>query len=228
MKKLKKSFVIGTTLCILFVLGCGADDNAGKKESDNQESLCQEESKAEEFETMIEEQFHSEYTRTKIDKTVRIFEESQIRGFGADTKYGRIRVKLSPLFDEEGIVRIEYYIDDGNGYFMDTADFMIMKVDEMERRAGAQTTWEENGYHCTLEEQQDIFFTIYYKHNINLAEEQQRILKGNSIRKVSIVVILKYKDGSEKQHRYAFDYKYSEFIQSDNFTNGIIYELTNK
>lgn len=61
-------------------------------------------------------------------------------------------MKFVSLFDDEDITCIEYYFDDGNEYFMDTADFNTMKVDEMNRRVDMLTTPEENGYHCALEE----------------------------------------------------------------------------
>lgn len=213
--------VIGMLFIMSMTVGCDRKNNQDYIEETNYSEETTEQ-------TISVEQFHSEYTMTEIDKKVRILDQYQTRGFDPKDKYGCIRITFVPLFDDKDITRIDYCIEDGNGYFMDTADFNTMKVEEMERRAGTLTTADENGYHCTLEEQDDIYFSIYYKHDVLLSEDQQHILQGNLIRKLSVVANVKYQDGSESVHRFAFDYKYTEYTYSDNFTNGKIYELTKK
>lgn len=207
----RRMVIISLFLSLLFVMGCGEISNEKKEEVNNSEEI------------ITEEYYHGEYGRRIVYKSIGIFDSNRTLGFKSNVKnrYGCIRVELAPLFDDDNITRIEYHIEDGNGYFMDKNNFMIMEEEELEKRIDTLTQWEENGYHCAVEDQQGIFFTIYYKHDINLDSERELILKRNLIRKVTIVIDLKYKDGTEKQHRYAFDFPYSY-----NYTNVNIYELT--
>lgn len=214
--KFRRIVLIGLFLSMLFVIGCGENQN-NKEEYNNSETVSEETTEA----AITEEHFHSEYTWKEINKSVNVFEQSMTREQENNTRYGCIRVELAPLFDDDDITRIEYHIDNGNGYFMDKNEFATMSVEQMEKQADTLTKWEENGYHCSLEEQEDIYFTVYFKHGINLERQQQITLKSNLMRKLSIVVDLKYKDGTEKQHRYAFDFPYNY-----NITNVKIYELT--
>lgn len=204
--------IIGLLVSMLWVTGC-------KGNNDKPENVNEETTEVVATETITEEHFHKDYVWKELNKYAAITEQEKTFGGNNKTIYGCLSVNLTSLFDDDDIAEIEYFIEDGNGYFMDKV-FSTMSEEQLDKQMDTITKPEENRYSCTLEEQKDVYFSVYYNLDSKLETQQNVTLKSNLVRKLSVVVNLKYKDGTKEQHRYAFD-----FSNSHSYKNADIYEL---
>lgn len=202
--------------CVILLYGCTGQDEYNRTESISS-NISEEENTQTKPEVM---HFYDEYSRNQIEKNVSIYEEISSSGEGAD--YGRVKVVLSPLFDDENISSLEYFIENGNGSFMDDADFGAMKKQEKNKKV-EEVRDISDVYRCSLDGQKGLYFTQYYNIDANLSNSDATIVKQNILKKICLKVNVTYKDGTVVSHSYVLDFKYDY-----NITNVQIYELVEK
>lgn len=202
------------------ICACGTKNEQEKVQAQTESYI---ETQTEEYISVID---LDKYDKVNVEEALNHDDDSTsvIRKGDDGMVYGAIKIYFNELCLDEGVSSIEYNVESGKACFMDTTDINKIKNKVFRERVDnvKNVTYTIQGN--DIEQQENLYVTIYYKYSAKDISELEEISKYHKcIENFVFSLKIKFEDGRKEEKLYTLGFL-SETSRNINY----VYQLIEK